>query len=188
TSKKIKEIIRESTLGNRIPELQRLKEENESLKRELKIFKEKMIKKPPNASINSQLNSGTAHRSTFGQVAKKLAEGKPDVMSMNTPDDVKKITRHYSLLVRRGGLSQGSCVKYSDVKILLKDLGFKVNRLINLEFIGTKILEVTIPGNYAAKFIKKMKELESFEILPKVDPSKPMDPGTSKDPGTIKEA
>ncbi|PVV05417.1 hypothetical protein BB560_000069 [Smittium megazygosporum] len=28
------------------------------------------------------------------------------VVSMNTPDDVKKITRHYSLLVRRGGLSQ----------------------------------------------------------------------------------
>ncbi|PVU97037.1 hypothetical protein BB560_005771, partial [Smittium megazygosporum] len=203
---KIKEIIRESTHGNRIPELQRLKKENESLKRELKSLKEKMSKKPLNASENprfsKQLKLQTEcpttirasqspdqtqelpNRPTFAQVARKLAKGKPEAENFRVQEALRNLAgakpltsgtkaelRHgYSRIFVKGIIRQ----KYSDVKILLKELGFKVNRIINLEFIGRKILEVTIPGYYAAAFIRKINELKIFEILPKLDPSKPM--------------
>ncbi|PVV00849.1 hypothetical protein BB560_004752 [Smittium megazygosporum] len=210
-----------TTTDNEPQEVNRLKKENESLKREIKILKEKMGKKPLNASDNprssKQLKLQTEcpttiranqspdqtqelqNRPTFAQVARKLAKGKPEAENFRVQEALRNLAgakpltsgtkaelRHgYSRIFIKGIVRQ----KYSDVKILFKELGFKVNRLINLEFIGQKILEVTVPGYYAASFIRKIKELEIFEILPKVDPSKPMNPESSPETaGKIKKA
>ncbi|PVV01103.1 hypothetical protein BB560_004491 [Smittium megazygosporum] len=151
-------------------EIHCLRRENESLKRELKTLKERMGKKPTNAGANTRpnkqlkLQTGNPitqspnstqeppHRPTFAQVAKKLAEGKPESESFRVQEALRNLAgakpltsgtkaelKHgYSRIYIKGIIRQ----KYSDVKILLKELGFKVNRLINLEFIGQKILEV----------------------------------------------
>ncbi|PVV00504.1 hypothetical protein BB560_005112 [Smittium megazygosporum] len=214
----VKKVIgKTANTDNERKEVRQLKEENESLKREIKILKERMGKDQPNtwskkqqktkyhsqsaseAQKPTQISQEPPQKPTFAEIARKLAKGKPEAENFRVQEALRNLAgakpltsgtkaelRHgYSRIFIKGIVRQ----KYSDVKILFKELGFKVNRLINLEFIGQKILEVTVPGYYAASFIRKIKELEIFEILPKVDPSKPMNPESSPETaGKIKKA
>ncbi|PVV02091.1 hypothetical protein BB560_003465, partial [Smittium megazygosporum] len=156
----------ENPVGNS-NKMRHLEAENESLKKELKMLKGNLNPKQPNIKTSKQLKIVTSQACTdkiteskdrVQEALRNLAGTKP--LTSGTKAELKY---GYSRIFIKGIVRQ----KYSDVKILLKELGFKTNRIINLEFIGQKILEVTIPGYYAAKFIKKIKELEIFEILPK---------------------
>ncbi|PVU98578.1 hypothetical protein BB560_005641, partial [Smittium megazygosporum] len=71
--------------------------------------------------------------------------------------------------------------EYKKVKELLKPLGFQLNKIANLNFIGKKTLEFTINSDYASAFVRKVNELKVLKLIPKVDPSVPLDFSASED-------
>ncbi|PVU99646.1 hypothetical protein BB560_005473, partial [Smittium megazygosporum] len=136
---------------------------------------------------------------TFAEIAKKVATDKSQENVLKIDEALRNLSgaksifsgtkseyKHgYSRLYVQGIARQ----EYSKVKVILKSLKFQLNKIVNLEFIGRKTLEFTVVSDYAPSFLRKIKELEIFSIIPKVDPSIPMDPlATEKSKINIKLA
>ncbi|PVV01685.1 hypothetical protein BB560_003887 [Smittium megazygosporum] len=151
-----------------------------------------MVLKESKKRNRSMLSSEDSTESTaFSKIAKNLSKGQCPTDARKIEDALRNLTgaksifsgttaeiKHgYSRFYIQGIVRQ----EYKKVKEFLKPLGFQLNKIANLNFIGKKTLEFTINSDYASAFVRKVNELKVLKLIPKVDPSVPLDYTASED-------